>query len=431
MVERLDRIQVEQAVGRLDLDPVGQRHRRHDGTHERHQHLGVVIGLDRQQLPCCGVQHLGDDADVDTGHGAHPEPLQLVVVELVGVVDRRELGGVNEEQGAPQCIGAVSVGNPGQANQQSAGMLTDGLDDVVALRPTASAGPAAQRLTRCEPQVRIVGADVDDDFTGDAVRLGDPPDNEVHRLLVGVHHVDADATATDACDQGAQGSGGATAAADDLAEVLGVNVHLDSASAAVGHHVDANVVGVVDYPAHQVLDGVDDDSAHSATASAGAASAVSAGASAVPAGASAAASSAFLAGAFFFLAVVASPDGALSAAASAALNRSSLLVLGSATLSVPSVPGRPLNFCQSPVIFSRASTASVGWAPTPSQYSARSELISMTLGSSFGWFRPRTSMERPSRRLRASATAMRYWGLRILPKRASLILTAMVLRFLL
>src|ERR1700682_2243281 len=36
------------------------------------------------------------------------------------------------------------------------------------------------------------------------------------------------------------------------------------------------------------------------------------------------------------------------------------------------------------------------------------------------------SIDRPSRRVRASATAMRYWGLRILPSRVSLILTAMV-----
>src|SRR5689334_5853986 len=42
-----------------------------------------------------------------------------------------------------------------------------------------------------------------------------------------------------------------------------------------------------------------------------------------------------------------------------------------------------------------------------------------------------TSMERPSRRVRASATEMRYWGLRILPSRVSLIFTAMVERFLL
>ena len=42
-----------------------------------------------------------------------------------------------------------------------------------------------------------------------------------------------------------------------------------------------------------------------------------------------------------------------------------------------------------------------------------------------------TSMDRPSRRVRASATAMRYWGLRILPNRVSLILTAMLKRILL
>ncbi len=55
----------------------------------------------------------------------------------------------------------------------------------------------------------------------------------------------------------------------------------------------------------------------------------------------------------------------------------------------------------------RASTDSVGCAPTPSQYCARSESISMTLGSAFGWYRPMFSMARPLRRVRASATTMR------------------------
>src|ERR1700744_4928222 len=41
------------------------------------------------------------------------------------------------------------------------------------------------------------------------------------------------------------------------------------------------------------------------------------------------------------------------------------------------------------------------------------------------------SMARPSRRVRESATAMRYWGLRILPSLVSLIFTAMVERLLL
>src|ERR1700730_2903949 len=41
------------------------------------------------------------------------------------------------------------------------------------------------------------------------------------------------------------------------------------------------------------------------------------------------------------------------------------------------------------------------------------------------------AIERRPRRVRASATAMRYWGLRILPSRVSLIFTAMVKRSLL
>src|ERR1700754_2757814 len=158
-------------------------------------------------------------------------------------------------------------------------------------------------------------------------------------------------------------------------------MHLDGAPAAAGHHVDPDIVGVVHDPTDQVLDGVNDDRAHgrgqlsvdsadsacsaasagasacsAASAGASACSAASAGASAsagatASAGASASAvSAAFLAGAFFFLAVVASVLGPPSAWASAALNRSSLLGLGSLPLRVASAPGRPLNFCQSPVI---------------------------------------------------------------------------------
>src|SRR5690625_624512 len=45
----------------------------------------------------------------------------------------------------------------------------------------------------------------------------------------------------------------------------------------------------------------------------------------------------------------------------------------------------PLNFCQSPVSFSRAVTCLDGCAPTPSQYWARSESIRITDGSFVGW----------------------------------------------
>src|SRR5690606_33555758 len=216
------------------------------------------------------------------------------------------------------------------------------------------------------------------------------------RLLVGVDDVDADTPAADARHQGAQRGRGAAATADHLAEVVGVHVHLDGPPAPAGDQLDADVTGVGDDAAHQVLDGIGDDGAHYSAASASVASA---------------AASSFLA---FFFGVTASATGSFSAAASAALNSSSLDGFAGLVLRVPSVPGRPLNFCQSPVISSRRCTGSVGWAPTLSQYCTRSESISMSEGSSFGWYLPMDSMARPSRRVRASATTTRYWGLRIL-----------------
>ena len=86
----------------------------------------------------------------------------------------------------------------------------------------------------------------------------------------------------------------------------------------------------------------------------------------------------------------------------------------------------PLNFCQSPETLRIAVTASVGCAPTVSQYCARSEFTSMNEGSSFGWYLPISSIARPSRLVRASATMIRYCAFRILPMRLSLILTATV-----
>ena len=97
----------------------------------------------------------------------------------------------------------------------------------------------------------------------------------------------------------------------------------------------------------------------------------------------------------------------LPASLSASLKISALSRLGSLTFSVPSVPGRPLNVCQSPVILSSASTASDGCAPTPSQYCARSEVTSISEGSSFGWYFPISSMTLPSRFLRESTTTTR------------------------
>src|SRR5271166_1847116 len=90
-----------------------------------------------------------------------------------------------------------------------------------------------------------------------------PTTSSMSRLLsVGVHHIDADPPAADAGDQRPQCGGGAAAAVDDLAEIVGMDVHLDGAAPTVGHHVDADVVGVVDDPTHQMLNGVNNDRTH-------------------------------------------------------------------------------------------------------------------------------------------------------------------------
>src|SRR5579884_2176837 len=181
-------------------------------------------------------------------------------------------------------------------------------------------------------------------------------------LLVGVHHVDANAAATDAGDQCPQRGRGAAPVADHLAQIVGVNMHFHSASAPIGHHGDPDIVGVVDDAAHQMLNRVDDDGIHRTNQFSDAASVCSppsADCSGLSASAVLSASAAFLAGAFFF-GVAASVVGAPSASASAELNSSSLLGLGARVFNLPSAPGSPLNFCQSPVIFSSFRTGSVG-----------------------------------------------------------------------
>ncbi len=103
---------------------------------------------------------------------------------------------------------------------------------------------------------------------------------------------------------------------------------------------------------------------------------------------------------------IAAAFGSPPISASAAL-KMSVLFFFSACGSTPDGVLSPENCCQSPVRFSRATTASVGWAPTDSQYWARSELTSITDGSFFGWYLPISSMARPSRLVRESATTMR------------------------
>ena len=87
----------------------------------------------RQQLPGGGVQHLRDDADVLPRRRPDPKALELMVVVGVRLVDRRQIAGVHDEQGAPQLLGGVAVVDSGQSHQQPPTVLARALDDVAAL----------------------------------------------------------------------------------------------------------------------------------------------------------------------------------------------------------------------------------------------------------------------------------------------------------
>ena len=95
--------------GSISIVPVRQRHRRDDGADERHQHFGAVaFRTHREQLAGGGVQYLGDGADLSARDRLHPQSLELMVVELVGILDGRQIGGVDDERRCPRNASAAS-----------------------------------------------------------------------------------------------------------------------------------------------------------------------------------------------------------------------------------------------------------------------------------------------------------------------------------
>jgi len=86
----------------------------------------------------------------------------------------------------------------------------------------------------------------------------------------------------------------------------------------------------------------------------------------------------------FFLAFEMAGATALPSSAKAFANSASRS-RGSGCGRIPEGMSSPVNFCQSPERLKMATTASVGWAPTDSQYWARSELTRIKDGSFLGW----------------------------------------------
>src|SRR5215207_7293714 len=127
---------------------------------------------------------------------------------------------------------------------------------------------------------------------------------------VGVHDVDPDAAATDPAHHGPQRGRRATAATDDLAEVVRVHVNLEDATPPRCEQVHLHLVRMVDDAAYEVFEGVRED-AHAFSLSDPPASLL---ASAPP-------SASFGLRPDRFLGVVASVVGSTPASASAALNK--------------------------------------------------------------------------------------------------------------
>src|SRR5215212_10026561 len=344
------------------------------------------------------------------------------------------------QQQPPGRLGRGAVGHLVEAHQQRR-LVPAGRGDGQRGPGRGGAGRALDpgRRTGEEPALGLVGTHLDGHLPARAVRFADAPDHDLdgvrpvhpaHGLrlvpldfsvpLVHVDEVDAGSTAArQRRDDGAEGGGRATVAAEHLAQVVRVYPYLQQRPPLRVLVADRDVVRVVDDPSHQVLQRVGEHAQASsffASASPWAASAVSA-ASAAPSGVSTAgtraACSAVVASvvavvatsgvpsavasavtwaegstlstgavpaalsalsalsalgsraglvALFFAArlVTASALGSLAASFRASLKISSLSRLGSATRSVPSAFLYPLNFCQSPVIFRIWATASEG-----------------------------------------------------------------------
>src|SRR5580692_5770795 len=119
---------VKEARGRVDDEHAGGHvHLRHDRLNERHQVLLAGGLLDHEQVLAV-VQHVGDHADRLAGRRPHRQPDQLVVAELVRVGGLRQLAGIDAEPGAGQLPGRGSVGDPGERDQELAGVPALGGD---------------------------------------------------------------------------------------------------------------------------------------------------------------------------------------------------------------------------------------------------------------------------------------------------------------
>src|SRR5215472_15856283 len=248
------RSKVEQAWrGVDDHFPRGQVHLDGDRGHEGHEHLLLPLGpgggRDREQVLAV-VEDVADRAHDLPGHGHHGQPGELVVVELVRVLRRGHVGGVDREQDAAQRLGVGAADDLREGDQQAPAVPSRGRDGQRSRlrRVGGRHGPVG------EPLAGIVGTDLDRQLPPEPVRPEDPADHQWGAQLpdlVDVKQVYPDVTAArERADDRAQRTRGPPATADHLAEVIRVHPNLEDPAPAQPVAGDADVVGVV----HDALD---------------------------------------------------------------------------------------------------------------------------------------------------------------------------------
>jgi hypothetical protein len=138
-----------------------------------------------QQFAGGRVQDLADGADLVSAVGAtcddpHRQPFEFVVVELVRIVGRRKVGTVDDEQHPAQRVCGVATVDALQAQQKPPGVFPGGFHCVL-VQVLVARLASTQNRADGEALLGFVGANLDDDFASDAVRLGHTAHDELHR----------------------------------------------------------------------------------------------------------------------------------------------------------------------------------------------------------------------------------------------------------
>src|ERR1019366_4997386 len=196
-----------------------------------------------------------DDPDRLAGRGDHRQPDQFMIVKLVGVLRWRHLGRIHGEPGATQALGLRTARDPRELDEQPPGVPPHGLDGQ---RPRGR-WVGRQDGANGEPNIWIVGVDVDRHRTADPVGPPDPANDQLHAWLTAPAHVERVAPDVPAprerADDRTQGLGGPPAPADDLAEVVRVHPDLKDLAPAQPMTVHPDVVRVLHDALHHVLKG--------------------------------------------------------------------------------------------------------------------------------------------------------------------------------